>query len=103
MTKYGAIRTEVDGITFASKAEARRYDELKLMLKAGAISRLDIQPRFPLTVNGVTVGAYVGDFAYMDNGKLVVEDVKGVKTPVYRLKAKLVRALYGIEIVEVAA
>jgi hypothetical protein len=103
MTKYGAIRTEVDGMSFASKAEARRYAELKLMERAGAISRLDIQPRFPLTVNGVKVGAYVGDFAYMDNGKLVIEDVKGVKTPVYRLKAKLVKALYDIDIAEVKA
>jgi hypothetical protein len=105
MTKYGAIRTEVDGITFASKAEARRYAELRLLLDAGAIYDLTLQPRFDLSVNGVKIGTYVADFRYVDGEthEILVEDVKGVRTPVYRLKAKLVKALYGITVQEVMA
>lgn len=103
MTKYGAKLTEVDGIVFASQAEARRYGELKLMLAAGAISQLEIQPRYDLVVEGVKIGTYVGDFAYVEDGRYVLEDVKSPATitPVYRLKRKLVKALYGLEIKEV--
>ena len=100
--KYGAQPTEVDGIRFASKAEARRYRELKLMWAAGEISYLELQPDYPLIVNGVKIGTYVADFTYETDHGTVVEDVKGVKTPVYRLKKKLVKALYGIEIQEVS-
>jgi hypothetical protein len=109
MTKYGAIRTEVDGITFASKAEARRYAELKLMERAGAIKDLTLQPRYPIVVEGVPICTYVADFFYFavrDDGRTwrpVIEDVKGVRTPVFKLKAKLVKALYGITVQEVAA
>lgn len=105
MTKYGAIPTEVDGVVFASKAEARRYGELKLMAAAGEIADLELQPKFSLVVNGVKVGAYVGDFRYVDarSGAVTIEDVKGVRTPVFRLKAKLVKAIYGIDITEIAA
>jgi hypothetical protein len=105
MTKYGAIRTEVDGITFASKSEARRYAELKLLERAGAIYDLTLQPRFDLSVNGVKIGTYVADFRDVDGEthEILVEDVKGVRTPVYRLKAKLVKALYGIAVQEVTA
>lgn len=98
--KYSAQATEVDGIRFASKREARRYQELKLLEYAGGIGGLELQPRFPLVVNGVKVGVYVADFQYEENGEIVTEDCKGVRTQVYRLKAKLVRALYGIQIRE---
>jgi hypothetical protein len=103
MTKYGAIRTEVDGVTFASKAEARRYAELKLLERAGEIAQLELQPRYPLVVNGVKVATYVGDFRYIERGGLVVEDTKGVRTPVYKLKAKLMLAVHGITVKEVEA
>lgn len=91
--KYGAKRTEVDGIVFASKAEARRYQELKLLEKAAAITGLVLQPRYPLWVlnyEGVAalVGYYVADFTYWCGGKQVIEDVKGMKTPMYRWKKK---------------
>lgn len=112
-SKYGAVKTTVDGITFASKKEAERYQELKQLEKFGAIVGLELQPRFPLHVvtNGhgrdpkgfsVQVGTYVGDFRYVDgrSGE-VVEDVKGMKTPIYRLKKKMVEAQYGITVVEV--
>ena len=107
MNKYGAVRTEVDGIAFASKKEARRYSELRLMERAGEITALSLQPRFPLFVNGSQVCTYVGDFQYLipaDQGarpERVVEDAKGMKTPMYRLKAKMFAAQYGFPIVEV--
>lgn len=107
-SKYGAVRTTIDGITFASKAEARRYQELRLLEKAGQIHWLELQPRYPLIVSGYKVGEYRGDFKYATLGRdgcltEIVEDVKGVKTPVYRLKAKLMKALHGIEIRETRA
>ena len=102
MTKYRAVRTTVDGIAFASRAEARRYKELRLLERAGEISRLELQPVFPVTINGALICKYVADFVYFADGARVVEDVKGMVTPVYRLKKKLVEALYpGVKIVEV--
>lgn len=102
--KYQNILTEVDGIRFASKAEANRYGELKLMEYAGEIELLRLQPRYPLHVNGVKVADYMADFSYHETntGKRVVEDVKGVKTPVYKLKRRLMKAIHDIEIVEIA-
>lgn len=103
-SKYGAVPTEVDGIRFASKAEAKRYSELKLMERAGEISHLELQPVYPLIVNGVRVGKYIGDFRYRDtkSGRLVHEDRKGVRTPLYRLKKRIVEALYpGVTITEI--
>lgn len=101
--KYNAIRTEVDGIVFHSQAEARHYSRLKLLEKAGAIGTLELQPRYDLHVNGVKVGFYKADFRFrdMDTGEEVVVDVKGVKTPVYNLKKKMLKAEYGIDIQEV--
>ena len=101
MTKYNAIRTEVDGIVFASKAEAKRYSQLKLLERAGEIKNLELQPSYDLEVNGVLICRYVADFRYMVRGGQKVEDVKGVKTPVYKLKKKLMKAIYNINIREV--
>lgn len=98
--KYGAIKTEVDGILWASKKEAGRYRELCLRLKAGEISDLRWQIKYPLKVNGNLICTYIADWQYVENGVEVVEDSKGVKTPQYRIKAKLMKALYGIEIKE---
>jgi hypothetical protein len=99
--KYGAQKTVVDGITFASKAEAARYGELRMLERGKAIRDLTLQPRFPLVVNGRKVGTYVADFAYHGADDVrVVEDVKGVRTPVYLLKRKLFEALYGLTITE---
>lgn len=101
--KYGAKPTTVDNIRFASMAEARRYGQLKLLQKAGEISALELQPKFPLVVAGVNVGTYIADFRYRMGQHVITEDVKGVRTPIYRLKAKLVKALYNVVIAEVAA
>lgn len=95
---------EIDGRTFDSKAEARRYEHLKAEQAAGRIAALRCQVRFPLRVNGVRVCAWCADFVYLRNGVRIVEDVKSEITrrhPVYRLKKKLVAACLGIEIVEV--
>lgn len=103
--KYHAQPVTIDGVRFASKAEGRRYAELKLLEKAGEIEGLELQPKFPLIVRGVNVGTYIADFRYrivkgMSQSLTVVEDTKGVRTPVFILKKKLVRALYDIDITE---
>jgi hypothetical protein len=98
--KYHAIPTEIDGIRFDSKSEAIRYQELKLLERAGEISNLELQPKYSIDINGKHICNYVADFRYLDRGVLVVEDVKGMKTPVYRLKKKMVEAAYGIVITE---
>lgn len=108
--KYGVssrAKRTVDGILFASQKEARRYGELKRMRDAGAVRWFIRQPSFDLVV-GEAVGntdrkptVYRADFLIvMSDGSIVVEDVKGVKTDVYKIKKRLVEALYPIEIVE---
>jgi len=100
--KYGARKTEIDGITFASAKEARRYAELKIEERAGLIRNLELQPVYEIAINGVRVCKYVGDFRYFRDQDRVLEDVKGQKTPMYRLKRKLVEAAYpGTKIIEI--
>jgi hypothetical protein len=101
-SKYKNIPTAVDGIIFHSKKEAGRYGELKLLERAGYITNLQLQKPFDLIVNGVYLGKYISDFAYLDQqGREVIEDVKGVKTAVYRLKAKLMVAVHGVRVTEI--
>lgn len=92
--KFKARKTVVDNITFASAKEARRYGELKLLERAGQIRNLELQPVFPLLVNGAQVAKYIGDFAYFEKDARVVEDTKGFRTPVYRLKRKMLLAAF---------
>ena len=101
--KYGAKKTVVDGITFSSKKEAKRYEQLRLLLAAGSITDLKLQQRIRCVVNGVKVCDYVSDFSYYCRVKqdIVWEDVKGFKTDVYKLKKKLVKACTGIDITEI--
>lgn len=107
--KYRAIRTAVDGHSFASKAEARRYGELRLLERAKKICQLRLQRNFPLIVNQHLVCTYRADFDYLEhqprNAVLqwvpIVEDCKGVRTKEYIIKCKLMKAVYGIEIREV--
>lgn len=101
MSKYKAVKTTVDGIEFASKREAARYQQLKLLEKSGEITKLELQPKFPIFIGGKQVFSYLADFQYMDGRRRVIEDVKGVRTPLYRLKKRCVEAYYGIEIFEV--
>lgn len=99
-SKYGAIRTTIDDVTFASKAEARRYGELKLLQQAGKIKNLELQPRYPLTVNGVRIGVYVADYRYFDVEKkqVVTEDCKGVETPLFKWKRRHLEQEYGFKL-----
>ena len=114
-SKYNAQPTEVDGIRFHSKKEAERYQALKLMEKAGEIWDLELQPKFPLCVLSTSgqamraakvlagtfdgrIGEYRGDFAYHDRRGRIVEDVKGMDTPLSKWKRKHVAAQYGIEV-----
>lgn len=103
--KYHAKKTAVDGITFDSRKEAERYKELKALELVGKIDMLELQPRFELQESfkhkGKTIRKieYVADFVYRDLStyELIVEDVKGVKTDVYKLKKKLFLKRYGNE------
>jgi len=98
--KYGNKKNVVDGIKFDSLKEANRYCVLKLLAYAGEIQDLKLQVSFPFVVNRVKIGSYKADFVYSKNGAIVVEDVKGIKTQVYRLKKKLLKAIYNIDIIE---
>ena len=125
MSKYHSKKTEVDGILFDSKREAQRYQQLKLMEKAGVICDLKRQVKYELIpaqdINGKCVEravTYTSDFEYyvlkplnvrtvmadpdaMAIGQHVVEDVKGMRTDVYKIKRKLMLYKYGISITEV--
>lgn len=104
--KYRNVKTVVDGITFDSIKESRRYGELKLLERSGRITGLEVQPSFRIVVNDCLICTYKADFRYTTDaphasGFVVVEDVKGMKTPVYRLKKKLMLAVHGIIVVEI--
>lgn len=106
--KYHNQKVVVDGITFDSKKEAKRYRELCLMKRAGIISDLELQKEYTLIptqrINGKAVErsvVYKADFSYKENGVQVVEDTKGVKTRDYIIKRKLMLWIYGIRIREV--
>lgn len=89
--KYNAVKTTVDGITFDSKAESRRYGELVLMKRAGEIRWFNRQPSFLLT-GGIR---YRPDFIVCgQDGRIWCEDVKGMSTPVFRMKQKMWAELY---------
>lgn len=107
-SKYHAQKTVLDGIKFDSKKEANRYAELKLMERAGLIKGLQRQVRFALIPSFDVDGkhyrptTYVADFVYTDvkSGKQVVEDCKGFRTDIYRLKAKMFAHKFGVSILE---
>jgi hypothetical protein len=104
-SKFKNIRVEVDGIKFHSKAESRRYLQLKALQQASVLSGLELQPRFPLAVNGIHICTYVADFRYQDvaTGQTIIEDVKGARTTDYKHKSKLLLAVHGIQIREIQA
>jgi hypothetical protein len=93
-SKYGNVRTELDGHTFDSKAEARRYTELKQLVRAGEIAGFGIQPSFVIARGA----RYIADFIVWDNdGNHWVEDVKSpatAKNSTFVLKARLFREKY---------
>ena len=91
----------LDGIVFDSKREMKRYAELKLLEQTGQIEGLELQTSYEIKVNGIYCGQWIGDFSYREGDKFITEDAKGVKTPLYKFKKKLVEALYGFEVQEV--
>lgn len=122
--KYHSKKVEVGGIIFDSKKEAKRYSELLLLEKAGAISELQRQVKYILIpaqressneiyTKGKNKGcfkpgkllekecAYIADFVYKENGRIVVEDTKGFRTKDYIIKRKLMLHEHGIRIKEV--
>lgn len=112
--KYNAKKTIVDGISFDSAKEAKRYGELKILQRAGKISDLKLQEKFVLIpaqrINGKIVErecSYIADFTYTENGRKVVEDVKGYRDPQsagyakFVIKRKIMLEKYGIRVREV--
>ena len=119
MSKYNNRKVRRDGLTFDSKKEHKRYNELLLLEQAGEIRNLRRQVKFVLIPTqrepsqigprgGVKKGkllerecSYIADFVYSLNGKMVVEDTKGIRTKDYIIKRKLMLRVYGIRIREV--
>ena len=104
--KYKSVRTTVGGITFDSKSEARRYSELRLLEREGQISELQLQPCFILApsvryhdVKRLKPALrYVADFEYIEKGIKIIEDVKGMQTPVFKIKRHLLKVLHDIDV-----
>lgn len=107
-SKYGVDLSDkgkeartADNILFDSIREKDRYLQLKMLVRAGTIRNLERQFVFSIDFRNTCIGTYKADFCYMSlDGKLVVEDVKGARTPLYKFKKKCVEALYGIRILE---
>lgn len=119
--KYGNKKTVVDGIMFDSMREASRYRELKLLEKAGKITELQLQVEFVLAPGVQYAGKrptpplrYIADFVYFEvvqapkeiapTGKIywhTVEDAKGMRTQVYKIKKHLMMSVHKIEVREV--
>lgn len=101
-SKYGNKKTIVDGVVFSSKGEARRYLQLKMLEKSGHIKNLQMQIKYQITINGLKVCNYIADFVYFSvaDNITIVEDFKGMRTPVYKLKKKLMKSVLGIDIFE---
>ena len=107
MSKYHSTPTEVNGIRFDSKREANRWAELRILERAGKIEKLKRQVKYLLIPSQYRDGkcverecSYLADFVYIKDGRLVVEDCKGFRTPEYKIKRKLMLQLYDIRLVE---
>ena len=118
-SKYGSKKVTIDGITYDSQKEYRRFCELRLLERAGKVTDLQRQVKFvliPSQYEPGTIGArggvkrgklierevsYVADFVYTENGKRIVEDTKGFKTKEYIIKRKMMLHIHGIRIKEV--
>lgn len=104
MAKYKNRKMIYDGLKFDSEIECKRYVFLKGSQKRGIIKNLEIQPKYTL-LDGFSIGGkrfrpitYTADFRYDLNGRHIVEDVKGYETDVFKLKRKMFRAKYGVDI-----
>lgn len=90
----------LDGILFDSKREKNRYAELKLLERGNVITDLRLQVPYVCMVNDKKICTYKADFVYVESGEEIVEDTKGFATATYRLKKKLVEALFCVKITE---
>ena len=101
--KFGSVPTEMGGRLFASKREAFAYLSLLARQQAGEIRDLECQPKYQLKVGEVLICTYTADFVYVEvaSGQKVVTDAKGYRTREYQMKRKLMKALHGIDVVEV--
>ena len=103
MSKYGNRKLKSpDGQVFDSVTEYHRWGCLRLLERAGKISNLQRQVKFELVPkqNGERAVHYIADFTYYEDGQYVVEDSKGYKTDVYKLKKKLMLWVHGIKVKE---
>jgi len=97
--KYGAVKVQADGFTFDSKAEYARYQQLKLLEKAGKIGPITVHPKYDINPWGKKICVVELDFSYHDYERAeVFEDVKGADTALSRLKRKLVEGQYGFKV-----
>ena len=101
-SKYGNRIVEFDGYKFDSQGESMRYYQLKMLQKAGKISGLQVHVPFELIPKDEKHRAiyYEADFVYIENGEKIVEDFKGFRTDVYKIKKRMMKWLYGIDIKE---
>lgn len=109
-SKYGNTKTEVNGVKYDSKKEAKRAEQLETQERLGIITNLErqkkfvLQPSFKFAGHTIREIAYVADFVYKENGEQIVEDVKSPitrKNQVYKLKKKMMMYVHGIEVKEV--
>jgi len=106
--KFSARRTTINGLHFDSQKEAHRYLILKDEERCGLVTHLERQVKFPIEVNRVFICNYIADFVYnrrtVENGRQiitrVIEDTKGFRTPLYKLKRQLMKAVYKVTIYE---
>jgi hypothetical protein len=99
-SKFNAIAVETEYGRFDSKLEYQRFLELQLMERAGLISDLRRQIKYPLVLGDTLVCTYIADFVYLKNGTEVVEDSKGFRTREYLMKKNLMKKIHNIEIFE---
>ena len=98
MSKYKNIKVKLDGITFDSKKEAVHYAYLKSLEKRGVITDLQLQTKLDFKIDGKKIFTYKPDFEYNDEFGHHIIDVKGIQTPVFKLKKKLIEAQYKTKI-----
>lgn len=101
--KFKAKKCSEDGFKFDSLRERKRYLELKFLQGKGTISELTVHPVYAFTYEGKIFCKMLPDFRYMENGEIVIEDVKSKATitTVYRLKKKMLKLWYGLDVKEI--
>lgn len=100
--KYRNKPCEVDGIRFDSQKEAKQYGKYKLLVKSGKLTSFTMKNKYYLEINGVKLGYYEDDFCLTwPSGNIQVVDCKGIRTPIFILKKKLMLAIHGIVIKEI--